>query len=197
MIMKTIRDNKYRNFLEISQRVNKTYNYWMCCSVFAPFINLSFNTSYTKSATQVYSDIDTVIEECLKAGTLDLRLWGSYNPNNEMVSELQMASNDRFYKTESYFYDYLNKWYAVQVYFYANRELLADIRDNGKIDKYEDYMSLKWDDFAHTFNIIKKGGKYFVLDSYFQPVDTFDKLIEIGDIEKFRGFIWNTCYCFI
>ena len=182
-----IKDNIHFREVELDQ---KTSRYMMCCSIFAPHINLAYNTWKQVD----YDDIERWVQTALANETLDLLKWWRYTDNQEIVAKQHLNSSISFWKDEKYFDILLDKWYAVQCYFYANRAFVDTIRDDWiiQIDNYQDYV---WRTYAHTWNIIKRWDKYYALDSVFVHVDNKD--IEITDIKEFRQFLWKTCYAFI
>lgn len=183
-----LRENIHRLEIERSQIEDDKHR--MCCSVFAPHINLAYNTGIARSM----EEIDKVVDIAVKWWTLNLEKGGKYEDNNELVGNMNMNTSVSFSKNETKFMELLEKWYAIQVYFYANKEFVKNIKDDWII-QIEDWEKYKGRYYAHTFNVAKKWNKYYVFDSVYTHINHKD--IEVDDITWFRNFIGNTCFAFI
>ncbi len=187
------------NYIEISQVKTWTYKYNMCCSVFAPFINLYSNTDYWiyKSVDDVYQDIDKAIEICLKNWTLDLKKWGWYAKNCDTVAETRLANLLEFTKNEAVFKELYEKWYMIQANISVNKNFINDLKDDGKINWFleaEKYTSAPVT-YNHTFNIKRKDdSNCYITDSVYPVVH--GQLVEFS-FEKMFKIIKPNCRCFI
>lgn len=182
-----IRQNKHMFEVELDQKTDK---YKMCCSIFAPYTNLAYNTWKLVTMDLVDRDVDLAIEEW----TLDLKRWWKYKSNNELVSRTNLNNRIECSKDEKMFDTLLDNNYAIQVSFYANKEFIKNIKDDWiiQINNYKDFV---WKDYAHTFNICKRWDSYYVMDTVFVQVNRKD--VEIDNINEFKKFLNPTCFCFI
>ena len=194
----TIRQNINKTEIELNQNTTK---YRLCCSIFAPYINLLYNTSFWyvngeyRTEKDLYWKIDKSIDNAIDNKTLDLNRWWEYKSNQKIVWDMNLRNSVSFKKDENEFDEFLNNWYALQVYFYANKEFVDDIKDDWVINRYEDYMKYKWDYYAHTLNIYKQGDRYYTLDSVFPSIQ--EKRVEITDIDEWKKFIGNSIRVFL
>lgn len=188
----------YDNHIEISQTTPKTYNYSMCCSVFAPYINLYSNTEYwiNRWNDEVFKHIDLSIWECLKAWTLDLQKGWYYSENRDIVSKIRLGNYIEFNKDTKYFDNILDMWYMVQVWIKVNRKFIHDLKDDWKLNSINDYIEYTTNpNYFHTFNIEKTWDTYYINDSVFPVVH--DTLVSFKDIEEFKKVMYPTCWIFI
>ena len=191
--MLILRQNAYMDEIELSQRTKK---YKMCCSIFAPNINLNYNTNRTTSLVIVDKQVDIAVSEW----TLDLVRGWAYAKNFDIVARMNLANSLKFKKTDAVFSELLEKWYAIQCYFYANKAFTDTIKDDWVIE-FEDWEQYEGRSYAHTWNIYSINDvsiwkrRYFIQDSVFVQVDWKD--IEITDIEGYKKFIGNSCFAFL
>jgi len=66
-----LKPNLYENHIEVSQRTDK---YKMCCSIFAPMINVYSNTDYGSdlSPDEFLNKIDQIVDVAVSRGSLNL-----------------------------------------------------------------------------------------------------------------------------
>lgn len=187
----TIRQNIYQRQIELDQ---KTPRFKMCCSIFAPNINLFYNTwTQTNIGT-----VDKQVEIAVEKWNLDLIKWWRYKENFELVADMNLINSTEFTRNSVDFMEMLHKWYAVQCYFYANKEFVKTIKDDWIIEM-ANREKYRWRSYCHTFNIYAQytwsKWRYYTQDSVFVHINHKD--VEIDNIQWFRKFIWPNCYAFI
>lgn len=187
-------ENIYQLVWDKSQKYKPQYRNW--CSVFSFTHNLEYNTWIS----MWYDDIDKIGNEAKAKKRLSDNDWGWtdvfeiwYNVSKEKTKNMK-PSYKLIKLNKNSIWAWLNRWYAVRVWFSCNNEFLKD-RLDGKIDIYKNYDKYKWTSFKHFFNIaldweIWREPKQIAIDNYF-----WDKtsIYEIN-FKEFKKLMYPTCY---
>ena len=159
------------------QRKHKKYHY--CCSVFAPFVNVTVNCRKTHNIDLNRNDLDIVIDRMVKDWKLLIKknskwfAWGKWEDwffytlnyikeqvklwrKNEDWKEWIVPNYAEFKRQtdDKNLMTFINNWYAILVWMWVNEQFVRDMID-WKIEKYEDYKNYKWDKLKHFTNIWK------------------------------------------
>lgn len=171
----------------------------MYCTVYAPCINLKYNTGIELWL----EDIKKIAEIATKKGNLDVKKGWPLQVNflevYDYVKDKYPKLKYKIFRVESMDYKtYFNKWYMIEVWIKVNKQFTYDAQDDGAIDE-KDYSKLKWEDLKHATNVlkwIKKSedfGKSFMFDNYFWHKAY--NLVEVHP-QEFKKVLMNNAYFF-
>ena len=189
IIMKIIlQENKHQVFNHISQKEKKIYK--MRCSIFAPVINLYYNTWIKLT----YEDIEKIAEKQKAKWKLsDKNGWYGYD-NAVAVSDYVGRNLITFDNKDPLYFKLLNSWYMVTLWIWVTKEFTNDIKPDWDLDLYSDYQKYKWNDLKHFLNIIRKQEEEFLVDNYF--FYTWENLWKVQSEEMLK-VAYPTMYAFI
>lgn len=133
---------------------------WFWCSIFAPAINLKYNTGIKL----MIEDIIEIWNRQIKRGLLSKKggKWEDWvnavleyvieNAENRGWEIPNLAVFKIWNKDE--ISDWIDRGYMVMVWIKVNKTFVKDIKD-GIVDLFDDYINYKWEDLAHFTNLTR------------------------------------------
>ena len=183
-------------FNHLNQKSEERYR--MACTIFAPVINLYYNTGIKLN----YWHINTLIDRAVKQKTLHLTKWWALLDNARLVEayakelwhkdvELKVFNRD----SES-FDEFIEKGFMIEGWIGVNKDYLNDRADDWIINNTLNYEQYSGNKYLHATNFYKwQDGSEWCFDSYFGNKKHNNYNV---DIEETRNFLlFPTCYTFI
>jgi hypothetical protein len=147
-----------------------------------------------------YVDIEEIMKEAQNQKLFDEKNWG-YTKVFEIGFKIAQEKTKNMlpkYKLikckywDEKFWQLLSLWYAVRVWFWANKAFIKD-RIDWNVDTYKDYINYKGKDFMHFFNVANNMQQNWLYGKEI-AIDSFSPHYYTLDIKEFGDISYPTCY---